>query len=239
MAPLSLTTILAFDTSTEYCSVALRRDGWHCDQSVWAGQAHSEMLLPMIAAALGQANIAASACDAIAFGAGPGSFTGLRIACSVAQGLSIGLGRPVVAIGTLLAMAEHARAEHLHGLAAGQHVLVAQDARMGELYWAVYEWAAQGWVPVIEPSLSSIAQLAAGLAFTPKWGVGNAFSRFPDDLTHRVEGVVEVLAPSASAIARLAEGDFLCGLAAPAQYATPVYVRDQVALTTAQRAALQ
>ena len=121
--------ILAFDTSTEYCSVALDLDGDRLCRDVLAERRHSELLLPMIHTVLAEAGLQLSDLDALAFGAGPGSFTGLRIACGVAQGLTLVTGLPVAGISTLEAIAQQNTCDK---------IVVAIDARMSEIYHAAY-----------------------------------------------------------------------------------------------------
>ena len=136
--------ILALETSTEYCSAALWQDGIILSRNELVGQKHSEMLMPMLGALLQDAGCGIRDMDGIAFGSGPGSFTGVRIACGVAQGLALGAGLPVSGISTLLALAQgsgHAR------------VIAALDARMDEIYFAAYEMQDEGWKTVCEPCL--------------------------------------------------------------------------------------
>lgn len=221
--------VLAFDTSTEYCSVALMTgDAMDCERCL-AGQRHSELLLPMIDAVMKHRNLALSRLSGIAFGAGPGSFTGLRIACGVAQGLAFGASLPVVGIGTLLALAE---------AAAADRVIACIDARMGEVYHAAYEKNNDEWRTHCEPGLykaAEVPQLAGG-----SWvGCGSGFSAHGDALRQRYgDRLVSILAdahPDAAAIARLAVVKFARGEALAAAQAVPLYIRDKVALTVAER----
>ena len=136
--------ILALDTSTEYCSVALWRDGDVDAREALAGRRHSELLLPMVDALLERHGLRLKGLDGIAFGEGPGSFTGLRIGCGVTQGLAFGAGLPVVGVSTLLALAEAARS---------RRAVCCLDARMGEVYHAAYARSDAGWEAVHVPSL--------------------------------------------------------------------------------------
>ena len=136
--------VLALDTSTEYCSVALFADGAITSHEVLAGQQHSEFILPMVRQALAEGELSLAQLDGIAFGAGPGSFTGLRIACGVAQGLAFGACLPVAGICTLEALAQEA---------GGGSIIAALDARMSQIYHAAYEKGSNGWQPVTEPAL--------------------------------------------------------------------------------------
>lgn len=221
--------VLAFDTSTEYCSVALMSgDAVDCERCL-AGQRHSELLLPMIDALLKHHDLALADLAGIAFGAGPGSFTGLRIACGVAQGLAFGASLPVVGIGTLLALAQAADADR---------VIACIDARMGEVYHAAYEKGIGGWRTHCEPGLYKAAQVPE-LAGEGWVGCGSGFAAHSDALRQRYAGrLASVLAdahPDAAAIAHLAAPRFARGEALDAGQAVPLYIRDKVALTIAER----
>ncbi len=221
--------ILAFETSTELCSAALWFDGVVDAREALAGQRHSELLLPMIDGLLVNHGIRADQLDCIAFGAGPGSFTGLRIACGVAQGMAFGINVPVVGISTLLALAAASQA----GLAA-----CCLDARMGEVYHAAYESRGGDWHVVHEPGLckpDAAPELPAG-AWT---GCGSGFAAYRAALERRYAGrlarVDDKLVPHAREIAALAAVEFKRGAAVSAEYAAPLYVRNKVALRTDER----
>jgi tRNA threonylcarbamoyladenosine biosynthesis protein TsaB len=223
--------ILALDTSTEYCSVALWRDGTVDDSEALAGQRHSELLLPMVDALLARHGLAIKDLDGIAFGQGPGSFTGLRIGCGVTQGLAFGADLPVVGIGTLLAMAEAAQ---------GGRVLTCLDARMGEIYHAAYEKSGAAWRAVHAPSLC--APVEAPLVHAGAWtGCGSGFTAHGRALRERyagcLAGIMPEIFPHARHIARLAAGEFEAGRGVPAEQAVPVYIRDKVALKSHERTA--
>ena len=226
--------ILALDASTELCSAALG-DGAHWQERVErAGQRHSELLLPMVRALLAEARIGLSDVDGIAFGAGPGSFTGLRIACGVAQGLAFGARLTVVGVSTLEAMAEVARVQH-----GAKRVIAALDARMHEVYVAAYGYDGARWREVLEPV--AIDPLAAPLPPGDGWaGVGAGFATYPQ-LGQRLERVLalrdEHIAPSAVAVGTLALPRFRAGEGVQARDGAPIYVRQRVALTAAERAA--
>ena len=223
--------ILALDTSTEYCSVALWRDGAVDAREAHAGHRHSELLLPMVDGLLKHHGIPVSALDGIAFGEGPGSFTGLRIGCGVTQGLAHGAGLPVVGVSTLLALAEAAR--------AGRAVCCL-DARMGEIYLAAYAQSDAGWQAVHAPSLCAPAD-APLLPAGPWTGCGSGFAAHETALRRRYEGrlsaIMPELYPHARDIARLAAREFEAGRAVPAERAVPVYLRDRVAWKTDERTA--
>lgn len=232
--------ILAIETSTEYCSVALWQDGAVSERCELAGQKHSEVLLGMVDAVLRDAGCGMREMDGIAFGKGPGSFTGVRIACGVAQGLAFGAGLNVVGVCTLHALAE----------ASGKDkVIAALDARMGELYFAVYEKLAGVWTTVSEPCLCR-ADSAPAVAGSGWFGVGSGFMEGSPTPTPPPEGeglntrygaqlcgVDAQAVPQAAAVARLAAAEFARGNAVDAALALPLYLRDKVALTTRERAA--
>lgn len=226
--------ILALDASTETCAVALGGDGGFVERSTIAGQRHSELLLPMIQALLADAGIGIEALDGVAFGSGPGSFTGLRIACGVAQGLALGADLPVIGVPTLAAMAEAARVRD-----GSRRVIAALDARMREVYIAAYAYEETSWRECVAPAVS--APEAAPLPMGSNWlGAGGGFGVYPA-LRKRLETALgrcdpEIM-PTASAIGALALSGFAAGAGVAARDAAPLYVRHRVALTTAERAA--
>lgn len=223
--------ILALDTSTEYCSVALWRDGSVDVRDAMAGQTHSQLLLPMVDQLLQRHGLALQDLDGIAFGCGPGSFTGLRIACGVTQGLAFGRGLPVVGISTLLALAEAVQSER---------VVCCLDARMGEIYHAAYARSGGGWRTVHEAALcapDSAPSLPSG-----SWvGCGGAFSVYGTALKKRYEGRLSEIRPDlyphAREIAALGARQFEQGNGLRADEALPVYLRDKVALRSDERPA--
>jgi tRNA threonylcarbamoyladenosine biosynthesis protein TsaB len=226
--------ILALDTSTEVCAVALG-DGvtWH-EKSELAGQRHSALLLPMIQAILAECGVTLKQIDGIAFGAGPGSFTGLRIACGVAQGLALGAALPVVGVSTLEAMAQTRR-----DLAGGERIIAALDARMREVYVAAYERDSGRWREVIAPVVVSpaVAPVPEGRGWI---AAGSGFAAYPSLRERYGEALSEcdgTIVPSASAVGKLALPLFAAGEGVPARDAAPLYVRHRVALTIAERAA--
>lgn len=219
--------ILAIETSSELASVALLHHGQLISHEAAGVQTHSQTVLPMVQALLAQAGIALVDCDAIAFGAGPGSFTGVRTACGVAQGLAFGGDLPVVPVVTLLAMAAACREA-----CGADDVLVVLDARMEEVYWAQYRFH-NGWQEVTAPTLSaagSVAMTGAAVA------CGNGLAAYASAFD-RFKGALPEVMPHASQIARLAESEFLAGRAVKAHEAQPVYLRNKIALTTAERMA--
>jgi tRNA threonylcarbamoyladenosine biosynthesis protein TsaB len=216
--------LLALDTSTEYCSVALLRDEELTYREAHAVQRHSELILPMIEDLLVASGLELGQLDGIAFGAGPGSFTGLRIACGVAQGLAFGAGLPVVPVGTLVALAQEAGAPK---------VIACLDARMGEIYHAAYRRDGGHWTEIAAPSVGP-AQTTPMLEGHGWFGCGSGFSVYADALAKRyggqLDGVAAQLHPHARSIVRLAAPVLAAGGGLPAEQAAPIYVRDKVAL---------
>lgn len=221
--------ILALDTSTEFCSVALLADGRVHVREVLAGQRHSTLLLPLVDETLAECGIELSALDGIAFGSGPGSFTGLRIACSVAQGLAFGAGLPVLGVSTLLSLAE----------GCGQtRVIACLDARMGEVYHAAYEKHGAVWRETAAPGLFSPQD--APLPQGDGWfGCGSGFTAHGELLRQRygaqLAGVTADNPPRASDMAHLALPFFERGDGLDAAQAAPLYIRNKVALKTSER----
>lgn len=221
--------ILALETSTELCSAALWRDGTVETREAQTGQRNSEVLLPMVDALLISQNLKLKDIDGIAFGAGPGSFTGLRIACGVAQGLAFGSQVPVVGIGTLLAVAQAAGAAR---------VVCCLDARMGEIYYAVYEKEGDAWRTVHEPALYA-PQDVPPLPGSEWTGCGSGFAAHRTVLEHRygtqIATILDTLIPHAREVAILAAQEFAQGRGIAAEHASPIYVRDKVALRVDER----
>ncbi len=221
--------LLAFDTSTEYLSLALMLQDKISTFDVLAGQSHSQLILPQIEILLSDAGVKLKDLQGIAFGAGPGSFTGVRIAAGVAQGLGFGAGLPVAGICTLQALAEASGADK---------VIACLDARMGEVYHAVYIKNAGGWQTVSEPGLYKPDAVPA-IEGSDWVGTGSGWQTYGEVLNHayqeQVQEVMPELLPSASAILRLAQPLFASGQPLPAAAAMPIYIRNRVALKTAER----
>jgi len=222
--------LLAVETSTELCSVALLRGGELFVEEALAENRHSEMLAPMIRRIFDRSRLDARRMDAFGFGQGPGSFTGIRIACGVVQGLAFAAGRPVVPVPSLLALAEQSNE---------RRVIAALDARMGEAYVAAYARNGDDWDEIIAPRLAD----AAGLPPLPgrRWAAtGSGFDRHPwlrDAYRDAVEMRFENDLPRAGSVARVAARRFARGAGIAAEHAAPLYLRDKVALTTAERRA--
>lgn len=230
-ARIPIVNLLAFEAATRRLSVALWRDGVWVEKWADVPNGGSERLLPWAQELLAEAGMAFGQIDGIAFGSGPGGFTGLRLACGVAQGLAFGLDRPVVPVCTLAALA----------LAAGDgKVLACLDARMSEVYVAGYAVAGDVAEEVLPPAVG-----AGGVVNLPDgggWrGVGDGFSVSGEILRQRMGGRLAGddagLLPTAAAVARLAVPLLAHGGGVTAAEALPLYVRDKVALTTAERLA--
>ena len=239
---------LAFDTSTDVLSLAVARGDRVWTQTLPGGAQASSGLIPAVLAMLAEADMPLASLDAIVFGRGPGSFTGLRTACAVAQGLAFGADLPVLPVDTLLAVAEEARFEHCK---AGQMppdapltVLAMLDARMDEVYSASYLWQpssevdgpVQGHWQEASP-LQVSAPENIHLPLVPSvLSAGNAFAAYGERLP---QGPRCVALPTAVALLRLAPHLWMKGLAVPADEAMPLYIRDKVANTTAEREAMK
>ena len=222
--------LLAVETSTELCSVALLRGAELFVDEALAENRHSELLVPMLRRVLERARLEAAQLDGFAFGQGPGSFTGIRIACGIVQGLAFGAGRPVVPVPSLLALAEQSNEAH---------VVAALDARMGEAYVAAYTRSGDDWDEVLAPRLVE-AGSAPPLPGRRWAATGSGFDRhawlreaYRESIEMRYEGDL----PRAGSIARIAARRFARGAAVAAEQAAPLYLRDKVALTTAERQA--
>jgi tRNA threonylcarbamoyladenosine biosynthesis protein TsaB len=224
--------LLALDTTTETMSVGVQRAGvavpWVYQGA--GGAQSSARLIGCVQELMAQADLRFEQLQAIVFGAGPGAFTGLRTACAVAQGLGFGAGVPLIPADSLLATAEQARAQA--GFPTRWQVTVALDARMDEVYANNYQFESGQWrsnegVGLISPEN---LRVPAGHVL-----VGNAAAVYAGRMLHTGETVAAV--PTAQALLRLAPQLWAAGAAVPAQDALPVYVRDKVAQTTAERQA--
>jgi tRNA threonylcarbamoyladenosine biosynthesis protein TsaB len=223
-----MSTILAIETSSELASAALWHEGVVTSAEAAGVVTHSQSILPMVQSLLAAAGIKLAHCDAIAFGSGPGSFTGVRTACGIAQGLAYGANLPALPTVTLLALAQACRDK-----AGASDVLAVLDARMGEVYWAQYKFD-QAWQIVVAPTLSAPAQVV------PTGDVaacGNGLRAYAAEFSSRPFFSDEFMdsVPHAAHIAHLAALAFSRGLAVPAQAAEPLYLRNKIALTTSER----
>ena len=240
--------LLALDTATDRIHAALVVGELVQCLDLPGGAQASSQLLPALRDLLRERNLAWPDLDAIAFGSGPGAFTGLRTACSVTQGLAFGAGCPVIVLDTLMAVAEDARQQSPHQCPVGTTVWVLQDARMDELYVSTFEWTRAGWQVTQPAQLWPLSEPAA------RWApgenaraeglrlCGNALQVYPDRfasvLAAGATALSEGAAPRGSALAALAQRAWAAGDAVDVALALPRYVRDKVAQTTAERQAI-
>ena len=241
--------LLALDTSTEQLSIAVQSgDRVWCHRGAGGAQA-SASLIPGVLELLAQASLRLSELDALVVGRGPGSFTGLRTACAVVQGLAYGASRPVLGLDTLLALAPPVRTQD----PGAQRVLAVLDARMQQVYAAAYEWrrsadnGSETWHTVMPPGLYDPGDLTLPAAWRNDpavWLAGNAEAllgdapgvlRGPDGLARRTLACL----PDAQSLLQLAPAAWARGEALAAHDLLPLYLRDKVALTTAEREALK
>ncbi|HDO1314853.1 tRNA (adenosine(37)-N6)-threonylcarbamoyltransferase complex dimerization subunit type 1 TsaB [Aeromonas veronii] len=219
--------ILAVDTATEACSAALLVGDKLFSRWEEAPRDHTRKILPMVQAVLEDAGISLSDLDAIAFGRGPGSFTGVRIGISVAQGLAFGAGVPLIGISTLAAMAQGA-----YRLDGAEQVLTAIDARMNEVYFGRYELIDGRMQLVGDEVVSDPVALVdvRGKLAGPVTCVGTGFETYGETLSGLADelAVSQVRFPAAEDMLPLARAAWLAGEAVPVELATPVYLRDKV-----------
>jgi tRNA threonylcarbamoyladenosine biosynthesis protein TsaB len=226
--------LLAIETSTEYLSLAAGRGDAVFTCHVEAGQRHAEMILDSISALLAQAGLRLGDLDGIAYGEGPGSFTGLRIACGVVQGLALARGLKVLGVGSLLALAEEGAADKAYACI---------DARMGEVYHAAYRREVNArdgdpWKVVYAPGLCGPQEVPVpeGDAWT---GLGSGFAAHGEVLRRRLSGALDrvepAVFPTATAVLRIARARFERGEGGAPEGAIPIYLRDKVALKTSER----
>ncbi len=232
--------LLALDTATEACSAALLIGEQVIERSEIAPRRHAEIILPMIESLLAEAGISRRQIDAIAVGRGPGAFTGVRLAISVAQGLALGLDVPVVAVSSLAALAQDAPTD------IDAPILAVIDARMGEVYAGAFLRGVDGNVAAIgSESVGAASRLllpqVAALR-ERRWSVvGSGWSAYCDALSAHFSASPAFADgarfPQARAIARLAAPQFAAGSGVAAELALPVYLRDKVALTLEEQRA--
>jgi tRNA threonylcarbamoyladenosine biosynthesis protein TsaB len=211
----------AIETSTEWCSVAVWRDGEIAALERRAGNRHSELALPMLETLMKNQGLDFSELDSLAFGAGPGSFTGLRIACALVQGLAFGRGLPVIGISTLEAVAQESGAAL---------VVACIDARMREVYYAALEKNGGRWREVI-PAQCVPPQSAPRPPGEGWVGCGSGFEVYREEMKGKVELARPEIHPTAVAVAELAAPRLAAGEGVDAAQAAPVYLRDKVAFT--------
>ena len=224
-----MSTLLALDTATEACSVALLHDGKVTSHYEVIPRLHAQKLLPMIKDLLAEAGVELSAVDAIAFGRGPGAFTGVRIAIGVVQGLAFALERPVLPISNLAVLAQRAFREH-----GATQVASAIDARMDEVYWGCYreqagEMCLAGVEAVLPPEVAALPDGASGEWFGAGTGWGYA-----ERLSLKPYAMDAGMLPHAEDLLALARFAWARGEAITADDAQPVYLRDKVATPKAR-----
>ena len=230
---LAAKSVLAIETSSERLSVALAAGGTHRHRAIHEGVRHSEHILVVIQALLDEAGLTPARLDAIAFGAGPGAFTGVRLGCGVAQGLALACDLPVVAVNSLQGLAE--------GEPGGRsRVVTAIDARLGEVYYAAWERDGNAWRAQMASCLGKPEALPmpAGSGWV---GCGSAFVVYGEALRRhfgeQLDAVSSTAPPDAAGVLAIALIEFAAGRATAPEHALPIYVRDKVALTVAERAA--
>lgn len=222
--------LLALDTSTEYLSLAILKGEVLYKFDVNAGQSHSQLILPQLRLLLAEAGLPLHDLHGIAFGAGPGSFTGVRIATGVVQGLALGANLPILPVCTLKALAQAS------GLA---RVVACLDARMGEIYHAVYDKTVHGWSEQVPPSVCK-PEAAPAFAGQDYMGVGSGWQTYGAQLStlygSQITATQPEALPTATAILQIAKPIFAAGKGLPAVEAKPIYIRNRVALKSAERA---
>lgn len=229
--------LLALDTATEACSVALSVDGRIVERFETAGRSHTERLMPMLQDLMAEAGLAFAQLDGIACGIGPGSFAGVRIGVGFVKGLALALDRPVVGVSSLPALA-------LRAMRGGApQVLTAIDARMNEVYWGVYRAGADGLPQALAPDQVCAPDQVPAVAAGDWTAVGSGWGAYPDALRAAAGAaplqVVADALPHAEDILRLAQPLFAAGQAISADALLPAYLRNKVALTLVEQAALR
>jgi tRNA threonylcarbamoyladenosine biosynthesis protein TsaB len=216
--------LLAIDTATERCSVALRVGGRTIERSIELPRGHADLVLPMVDDVLKEGGLQLRDLDGIAYGRGPGGFTGVRIAVGVVQGLAFGADLPTVGISNLAAVAQQVARE-------GDRILVCMDARMDQVYWSVFaRESGHELVTALAPERVDAPDAVIDGDYTVLAGTGfKAYCQLESRLTQPNRKIAETVLPRAADIALLAETEFRAGRAKPAAEAEPVYVRDQVA----------
>ncbi len=240
LSPLNAVKLLALDTSTERLALALHAPGGPHTLLAEGGAQASATLLPQVHVLLARAGLQMTDLDAIAFGQGPGAFTGLRTACAVAQGLAFGLGKPVLAIDSLLIVAEDARLQHFAD-AATLDIAVALDARMSEAYAGRYRWANGAWHTLQPAGLYALPALPRLWADSGLQALaGSALAAFADRVPWPTGALQLPLEHDrARALLSLAVQAAQAGAGVEAALALPLYLRDKVAQTTQERDAVR
>lgn len=216
--------LLAIDTATERCSVALRVDGQTIERSIELPRGHADLVLPMVQEVLREGGLQLRDLDGVAYGRGPGAFTGVRIAVGVVQGLAFGADLPTVGISNLAAVAQQVAGE-------GDRILVCMDARMDQVYWSIFV-REQGSVLVAPTAPERVDPPGAVEEGNYTTLAGTGFKAYPSLASRLVRPdrvMHEMALPRAAEIALLGEAELRAGRGKPAAEAEPVYVRDQVA----------
>jgi tRNA threonylcarbamoyladenosine biosynthesis protein TsaB len=225
--------LLAVETATEACSAALMIDGKITEQFSLAAKEHTKLILPMIDSLLSEADLKPVDLDGLAFGCGPGSFTGVRIATGIIQGIAFALNLPVVPVSNLAALAQDFFDNNDENLA-----FVAMDARMNEIYWGVYQRNADGYaelvgIEAVTPAGNIEFLDVSGVGIGSGWKVYN--QELLTRLSHRIIRYESDNLPRARAVVRLGAQSFKQGLAVTVEHAMPVYLRDKVAKKESER----
>ena len=225
--------LLAVETATEACSAALFIDGDVAERFQVAPREHTQLILPMLDSLMAEAAITLQDLDALAFSRGPGSFTGVRIATGVIQGISLGAELPVVPVSTLAALAQDCFAR-----GNAKFAFVAMHARMHEVYGGIYQLDEKNFARLIgAETVGSAAQVE--FPGVTGMGIGSGWKEYRDVLQLRLDGRIESIEadylPTASAVARLGAQGFKHGQAVPVEQARPVYLRDNVAKKVSER----
>jgi tRNA threonylcarbamoyladenosine biosynthesis protein TsaB len=215
--------LLAIDTATERCSVALLFEGRMIERSQDTPRGHADLILPMIAEVLAEGSVTLRALDGVAYGRGPGAFTGVRITIGVVQGLAYGVQTPTVGVSDLAAVAQQVAQP-------GEEVLVCMDARMGEVYWARFRRDA-GAVLVQAASEERVDRPEAVAPGSATAFAGTGFRAYPQLAPPGAASVHDFILPRAREIALRADVELQAGRGLPAAQAAPVYLRDQVVQT--------
>lgn len=229
--------LLAFETSTEACSVALWLDGEVHERFELAPRRHAEVALPWATALLDEAGVKRSQLDAIAVGRGPGAFTGVRLAIALAQGIALALDRPVIPVSTLAALSMQGR----RGTGGDANVIAAIDARMSETYVGAFEPDGEGMRAIGDEWLGPPDAFELPDRSGAWRGVGTGFAALDGVLSRKLESglvTIDPLAlPHAADVALLASIDFARGKALAPEHVEPAYLRNNVALTLEQQRA--
>lgn len=232
--------LLSVETATEACSAALIVNGTVTERYQQTQREHTRLILPMIDSLMAEAGLKPHDLDGLAFGRGPGSFTGVRIATGIIHGIALGAGLPVVPVSTLAAIAQDFfdNNEAQGGVMSINAAFVAMDARMGEIYWGVYRRGEQGYAELIGNESVTPAESIETHDLTGA-GVGTGWGVYQHELLKRLNGKVICIEPAylprAGAIARLGAHGFELGMAVDVEQAMPVYLRDNVAKKESER----